>query len=145
MVGGYSNTSGATENKRRPRKGPDQRGRRMIQAMLSRGLAKKGYKISRFLAGKVLKVTLGTQNPFAGAGFTNDECWLKLLGMNIYGFGQRKPSDQIIKIATVADPKCVDKVVQYVLNSHADLLKKRTKLHSEYLDTIGGALDKMSL
>ena len=144
MVNSYSDTRKPVKHKRVAQEGPNQQERGLIQTMLADALAEAGYELSRFMAGLLLKVDLGTQNPFVANGYTiADEYWLKLIGMNIYGLAQRSYGDQIVKIASVADPTCTAKVVRYVVEGHISLLKIRAELHSEYVDTLSKALEKL--
>ena len=140
MAKGYSDIPKTKKAKGKPKKGPDKRGRSMIRGMLAKELDEAGYTISRFMAGLVLRIDLGTIYPFGWA--IEDQCWLKLMGMNLYGMGQRSWGDDIVKVASIADPDCASKVAQYVVNIHTKMLKDRMEKHGEYVEELKKTWDK---
>ena len=120
-----------TEPKKTKEKGPNQRERGYIRAMLAEELSKNGYTISKFLPKLMLKINLGTVNLFERHSTIADEYWLKLIGIDIYGLSRR--NDEVAKIASVADPDCAKKVGEYVSKGHIKLLQYRLQIHTEYL------------
>ena len=146
MANSYSNICQTLGAAGEPKKTLSTTERKVLIAYLREAF--KPFKVSNFTKGMQVKIELGSTNPHTAS---DDTVTLALINMNLYctrpdAFG----NDVLMKDETglpfstnVADPKCAEKMFEFVKVYILDILKERLKIFSGWIDITRDDIERL--